>query len=77
MEVHTYDYSKLRGRIRENQYTQADIAHKLGVSEPTVSSRLNGKSDFSQNEITCICSMLDIKPKEIPLYFFASKLTKT
>ena len=36
-----YDYRKLRGRIREMFGTQANFAKKIGLSEVSVSNKLN------------------------------------
>ena len=38
-----YNYSKLLGRIVECCGTQANFAEKIGLSERTVSLKLNGK----------------------------------
>lgn len=68
-----YDYSKLRGRIREVCGSEAAFAEAIGLSSVTVSSRLNGKTPFIQDEILAACSILSIDLGEIPVYFFCRK----
>lgn len=65
-----YNYSKLRGRIIEKFGTQAKFATKMGVSERTLSLKLNGEIYFKQNEITKASHLLDIPDDEVMVYFF-------
>lgn len=69
-----FDYAKLRGKIREKFNTQASFAEAVGMSETTLSERLNNKSMFTQGEITLICSLFDIAVEDIPIYFFTPKV---
>ena len=66
-----YNYSKLLGRIVEKVGTQANFASKMGLSERSVSLKLNGKVGWKQSEIVNACRILCIKDEEIPTYFFA------
>lgn len=66
-----YNYSKLLGRIVEKIGTQSEFAKRMGLSERTVSLKLNGKVGWKQNEIADACNVLDIQDMEIPIYFFA------
>lgn len=66
-----FNYSKLRGRITEKCETQQAFAKLLGVAECTLTSKLNGYTYFSQEEILRSTEILDINPKEVSLYFFA------
>lgn len=65
-----YNYSKLLGRIVEKVGTQSCFAEKMGLSERTVSLKLNGKIGWKQNEIAKACEVLSIADREIPAYFF-------
>ena len=65
-----YNYSKLLGKIKEMYDTQEKFALALGIGRVSLSQRLNGKLEFSQNEILKSCELLKIKKKDIPLYFF-------
>lgn len=66
-----YNYSKLLGRIVEKVGTQSKFADKMGLSERTISLKLNGKVGWKQSEISLACHVLDIHETEIPAYFFA------
>ena len=69
-----YDYSKLKGTIVEKYGTQSNFATVIGLSERTLSNKLNSKKPFKQPEISFICSLMDIPDEEIPQYFFAKKV---
>lgn len=73
-----YDYSMLRGRIRELFGSEKKFAEKLreqdiSMSTGTFNSRINGSSYFKQLEIETICILLKIDLKEIKVYFFTHK----
>lgn len=70
----TFNYQKLRGRIREKYKTQAEFAKALGLSGTSLSAKLNNGSEFSQKEIFKSIELLGIKEVEIPEYFFASNV---
>ena len=68
-----YDYSKLLGKISERFGSQKDFAHAIGLTERTVSLKLNGKVQWRQGEIDKACEVLEIPKHEIPCYFFSQK----
>lgn len=67
----TYNYSKLKGRMREKGITQADLGKAVGIGNSTLNLKLGGKSAFRQGEISSICEALEIAPEEITQYFFS------
>lgn len=69
-----FDYSKLRGRIIEKFNSQLNFSKTLGVSQRTLSLKLNNKIFFSQDDIIKISKLLEIKPCEISTYFFTLKV---
>lgn len=69
-----FDYSKLSGKIVEKYGTQMNFAEAIGLSERSVSLKLNSKIGWKQSEISRICKLLDIRVEEIPDYFFADKV---
>lgn len=69
-----YDYSKLRGRIREKCGTQANYAKLIHRTNSFVSSVLNNKSYFEQKDIEHSVKVLEISDDDIGLYFFAKKV---
>jgi len=69
-----YDYSKLLGRITEKFGTQARFSGAMGMSERSLSLKLNSKVPFKQPEISKACSLLEIGDSDIPAYFFTIKV---
>ena len=65
-------YSKLIGRIAEKVGTQSEFAVRIGLSERSVSLKLNGKVGWKQEEIVKACTVLDIPATSLPDYFFVS-----
>lgn len=74
MEVIKYDYSKLRGKIKEICGTQDAFAEKLMLGRVSLSQRLNNQLEFNQDEILRACDILSISRADIPAYFFTTKV---
>ena len=70
-----FDYSKLRGRIVEKYGTQRRFAMENQLSDRSMSLKLNNDIRLSQEEIMKWCELLDIDT-QIPVYFFAQKVSK-
>lgn len=73
-----FDFSKLRGRIKEIYGTQTAFATAMLMNEATLSNKLNNNVEFSPKEIyrACVLLCIDLK-KELTLYFFTPKVQKT
>lgn len=69
-----YDYSKLNGRIVEKCGTQAVFADRMGLSERTVSLKLNNKVAWKQPEMQKASVILEFPETEIQTYFFTMKV---
>lgn len=65
-----YDYSKLKARTAELGVTSKAVAKAGGMTPSTYSLKLNGKSEFTQEQMCNICDFLNIGYCEIPRYFF-------
>ena len=50
-------------------YNIGSLAEEIGMSRATLSSRINGKTDFARSEMEKIASILVHRPEEI---FFAA-----
>lgn len=76
MEVNSvgYDYSRLAGKIVEVFGTQAKFAEAVGLSERSVSLKLNNKLGWKQVEMTKACSVLGVDLAEVARYFFTPKV---
>lgn len=57
--------------IREFGDTQTRVARMLGITESTLSWKINGKSEFKQSEIKAIADRYDLTGEEIKSIFFA------
>lgn len=69
-----FDYSKLRGRIVEKCGSQKKFADAIGLSNRSVSLKLNGKLTWKQDEIIRSLHVLDLKEEDVQLYFFKIKV---
>lgn len=72
-----FDYSKLRGKIREICFTERNFADELGVNRATLSLKLGNKVQFTANEIVKSCRILEIPLEDVHEYFFAINVGKT
>ncbi|MDD5936185.1 MAG: DUF739 family protein [Clostridiales bacterium] len=66
----SYNFDKLRGKIKEVFKTQYAFAEKMEWSERTCSLKIGCKIDWKQDEIVKACDLLGITENEIPSYFF-------
>lgn len=77
-QIIQFDYSLLRGKIREFFGTEKNFAEKLSnssisISAGAFSNKINNKTNFTQPEIYFICDLLNIAHEDIPIYFFKEK----
>lgn len=70
-------YAKLRGKIREVFGSQGRFAKAMGMDPATLSAKLNGRSEWTRDEIEKACILLHIPFEEIPVYFFNQKVAIT
>ena len=68
------NYARLRGKIREIFGTQEAFAKAIGLSKSGVSMRLNGKVNWTAEEIERAKEALDFSAEEIGTYFFTRKV---
>lgn len=73
----TFDYSKLKGRIKEIYDKYENLIPQISMSEATLSRKLNGKSYFDSQEILELSEALEIPDEERDLYFFKVKVRKS
>jgi hypothetical protein len=68
-----YDYSVLRGRIKEKFGSESALASTIGMNRSTFSQKINNQSEFSQQDMIQIMSALEADTGLIGLYFFTPK----
>lgn len=59
-----YRHEKLRGKIKEKIGSEFEFAKLIGLSQASLSAKLNGKSDFSRTEIVRMSEVLELKNSE-------------
>ncbi len=71
-----YDYSKLRGIIKE-VFGNEEISRKpwIYLKEPVLEAAR--KRGWKQDQIAKACKLLGIQEEDIPLYFFTLKVQRS
>ena len=72
----TGKFCRLRGKMRERNITQADMAAALGCSSVCISQRLCCVRSWQLDEIWKVMNILHINPDEMYLYFPADGIDK-
>lgn len=65
-----YDYSKLKGAIREKFTKQETFAEQMGIGLSTLNLKLNNKAEWTQEEMQVAMTLLGESYGMIPIYFF-------
>lgn len=71
-----FDFSKLKGRIKEIYGTQSSFAIAMLMNEATLSNKLNNNVEFSPKEIVRALLLLSIDFNKVKDYFFTLKVQK-
>ncbi|ARJ30150.1 plasmid maintenance system antidote protein VapI [Staphylococcus epidermidis] len=67
-------YQDLRNFIDASQYSHKDVANMIGMNPARFSQKINrNKSNFTIDEASAICEVLDISMDE---YFFNQNVSK-
>lgn len=69
-----YSYDDLKGKIRARYKTQDNFATALGISNTTLSAKLNCKTEFTHDEIARCIDLLGLSKDNIPQYFFTENV---
>lgn len=73
----SFQYDKLKGRITEICKTNKEFADKMGMTQTTLSLKLNNKTQWTQPEIFKAVDVLMIDSSDIPAYFFTIGVQET
>lgn len=65
-----FNHEKLEERIEAMYGGKEAFGKLMGMTKQRINSRLKGATEFKQSEIEKAADLLDIKPDEIPAYFF-------
>lgn len=66
----TKDFSRLSGKIVEKYGTQYNFAIAIGLSERSLSQKLNNRVGWRDEEIERAVQLLGLDINDIPAYFF-------
>lgn len=66
-----YDYSNLDSLIIKHYGKRYNFANAMGLSEHSLSYKMNNRQGWKQPEIAKACRLLNIPDEEIGLNFFA------
>jgi hypothetical protein len=69
-----FDFSKLRGLIKEKFGSDKNFAEAMHMSTSALSGRLSGTVPWRTEEIPPACELLGITGAEISVYFFTPKV---
>ena len=72
-----FDFSKLKGRIKEIYGTQSAFAVAMLMNEATLSNKLNNNVEFSPKEMVRALLLLNLEFDKLQEYFFTLKVQKT
>lgn len=70
------NYNKLIGRMVEIYGSRSKAAEAFGISRSAMSLKLNGKTQFSQEDMRRACKVFRFPAQDIPTYFFANEVKK-
>lgn len=71
-----YDYSSLRGFIREKFNTNEKYAKFLGIGTDALYKRLSGKVPFRQTELDATAKYGNLTGDDLMKLFFTKKIRK-
>ena len=63
---------KIKGRLKELGFTQEELANKMGITQSTLSHKINNTRTFKLDEARVLGKILEIKEDDFNLYFFYS-----
>jgi transcriptional regulator with XRE-family HTH domain len=63
--------NKIKGRMKELEITQADVAKYLQIAQPTANQKINNVRPFDLEEAEKLANLLNIEAGDFGTYFFA------
>lgn len=74
IEKITFDYTKLKARIKEVYGGQESFAQALGCTLQNINNKMNNRTCLTQSEIILWAEMLDLRPYEIGEFFLSRRV---
>ena len=71
------DLECLCSKIEEIKIPITTIAEKMGISRQSLYLKMNGKRDFTTEQMTKLCDILRLTNDERNLIFFADRVDKS
>lgn len=71
-----FNYKRLKGRIREYYGSQENAAKNLNLSTTALNNKLNGKTQFTSDELFILINEMEVTPDEIKDIFFKVNVGK-
>ncbi len=62
-------YLELRGLMKSNDYTQAQLGRKLGMTRESLSGRMRGKIAFKQKEMYTVMNLFNVPYDRLAIVF--------
>lgn len=69
----SFIHNKLKGRIIEILGSNTAFIKKMEISNASFYSKINGKREFTDEEIYKACKILRIEPTDVYEYFFKTE----
>ena len=66
--------NKIKGRMKEKEITQADVAKHLSIAQPTANQKINNIRPFDLEEAEKLAALLEIDVGEFGTYFFSNEV---
>lgn len=70
------DMQKIKGRMREKNITQNQMANAITITPYSFSKKINKKKDFKLSEVECMLNELGIVKEEISSFFKTQSCVK-
>lgn len=62
-------YNYLRGRLKQLDIDQAELAVRMGLSQPSISKRFTGQIPWDVEEMYQLMDICRAQPEELHIYF--------
>lgn len=60
----------LLGKIKEKRLTQEKVSKAIGISLSALRRKIEGKTEFTREEINKICKLLEVSDEDLLAIFF-------